>query len=61
MGDGYRGFPAFLANLYAGNSREQLLYTLQHLSIMSSEEITKAVEARPLLMSTEEKEKGAHV
>jgi hypothetical protein len=48
MGDGYRGFPSFLANSFVGNSRTQLLYTLQHLSIMSNEEITKAVEARPV-------------
>lgn len=61
MGDGYRGFPAFLANSFVGNSRDQLLYTLQHLSIMSNEEITKAVGARPVLMSSEEKEEGTHV
>jgi hypothetical protein len=61
MGDGYRGFPAFLANSYVGNSREQLLYTLQHLSIMSNEEITKAVEARPVMLSTEENKGGVHV
>ena len=61
MGDGYRGFPAFLANSFVGNSRDQLLYTLQHLSIMSSEEITKAVEARPILISTNETEEGEHV
>jgi hypothetical protein len=56
MGDGYRGFPAFLAHSYAGNARDQLLYTLQHLSIMSSEEIAKVLEAKPVQMSTEEKE-----
>lgn len=56
MGDGYRGFPAFLAHSYAGNARDQLLYTLQHLSIMTSEEIAKVVEARPVQMSIEEKE-----
>jgi hypothetical protein len=50
MGDGYRGFPAFLANSFVGNSRDQLLYTLQHLSIMSNEEITKSLEARPALI-----------
>jgi len=61
MGDGYRGFPAFLANSFAGNSRDQLLCTLQHLSIMSNEEISKAVEARPVLTSTNETEEGAHV
>jgi len=61
MGDGYRGFPAFLANSFAGNSRDQLLYTLQHLSITSNEEISKAVEARPVLTSTNETEEGAHV
>jgi len=61
MGDGYRGFPAFLANSFVGNSRDQLLYTLQHLSIMSNDEITRAVEARPILISTNETEEGAHV
>lgn len=61
MGDGYRGFPAFLANSFVGNSRDQLLYTLQHLSVMSNGEITKAVEASPVLISTNETEEGAHV
>jgi hypothetical protein len=61
MGDGYRGFPAFLSHSYAGNAREQLLYTLQHLSIMTSEEIDKIVEARPVQMPTEEKEEETHM
>jgi len=58
MGDGYRGFPVFLANLFIGNSREQLLYTLQHLSIMTSEEIAKAVEVRPVQIEEEEEGGG---
>jgi hypothetical protein len=61
MGDGYRGFPAFLANSYVGNAREQLLYTLQHLSIMTTEEIAKVVEARPVQMPVEEKEEQTHM
>ncbi|PSN48637.1 U8 snoRNA-decapping enzyme [Blattella germanica] len=47
MGDGYRGFPAFLANNFVGNSKEQLLHGLVHLNIMSAEEIIKAKEAVP--------------
>jgi hypothetical protein len=61
MGDGYRGFPAFLAHSYVGNARGQLLYTLQHLSIMTSEEIAKVVEAKPVQMSIEEKEEQTHM
>ncbi|KAJ4439640.1 hypothetical protein ANN_07768 [Periplaneta americana] len=48
MGDDYRGFPAFLANSFAGNARDQLLYTLRHLSIMNNEEIDKALKANPV-------------
>jgi hypothetical protein len=58
MGDGYRGFPVFLANSFVTISREQLLYTLEYKSIMSSEEIAKALEARPVQMSVEEEEEG---
>jgi hypothetical protein len=56
MDDGYRGFPAFLANAYAGPAREQLLYTLEYKSIMSGEEIDEALKAKPGQMSVEEEE-----
>ncbi|KDR21084.1 U8 snoRNA-decapping enzyme [Zootermopsis nevadensis] len=61
MGDGYRGFPAFLANSFVSVSREQLLYTLEYKSIMSIEEISKALRARPLQLPVEEEEDSGRV
>ncbi|XP_066992707.1 U8 snoRNA-decapping enzyme [Anabrus simplex] len=48
MGDGYRGFPTFLTNAFVGNSRQQLLHTLNHLGLMSKDEISKALSAKPV-------------
>lgn len=45
MGDGYRGFPAYLSNSYAGNSRQELLIGLQHFNILSKDDIDKAIAA----------------
>ncbi|KAJ9591617.1 hypothetical protein L9F63_001831 [Diploptera punctata] len=56
MGDGYRGFPAFLSNSFAGNSREQLLRGLVHANIMTAEEIARALEAKPAKIITEKEE-----
>ncbi|XP_047001221.1 U8 snoRNA-decapping enzyme-like [Schistocerca americana] len=48
MGDGYRGFPNFLNNKFCGNSKQQLLYSLHHLGLMTEEEIQNAVNAKPV-------------
>lgn len=48
MGDGYRGFPNFLNNTFCGNSKQQLLYSLHHLGLMTEEEIQNAVNAKPV-------------
>jgi U8 snoRNA-decapping enzyme len=42
MGDGYRGFPVFLANKFAGNAREQLLMGIRAKNILSETEIQTA-------------------
>ncbi|XP_046388851.1 U8 snoRNA-decapping enzyme-like [Ischnura elegans] len=54
MGDGLRGFPAFLSHSFIGNAREQLLLTLEKLGILNSEEISTAV-ANSLEVSKERK------
>ncbi|XP_041350464.1 U8 snoRNA-decapping enzyme-like [Gigantopelta aegis] len=43
MGDGVRGFPAFLANHFAGNAREELLMALKHCNILTVQEIQTAL------------------
>lgn len=45
MGDGVRGLPVFLKNQFIGNSRIQLLYTLEKLGIMKKNEIERALGA----------------
>ncbi|KAK6176334.1 hypothetical protein SNE40_014637 [Patella caerulea] len=45
MGDNLRGFPAFLSNQFAGNSKEELLLALCATNIMTKDEIDIAVEA----------------
>ena len=45
MGDGIRGFPAFLANHFAGNAREELLMALSHCGILTVSEIQTALVA----------------
>ena len=55
MGDGFRGFPAFLSNAFIGNSRDQLLCGLVHANIMTAEEISKALEAKPAHVQSEGK------
>ncbi|XP_039283937.1 U8 snoRNA-decapping enzyme-like isoform X1 [Nilaparvata lugens] len=47
MRDGFRGFPAFLTHAFIGSAREQLLHTLQHLKIMTPQEISNALSAKP--------------
>lgn len=44
MGDNFRGFPAFLSNQFAGNSKEELFCGLLHTKLFTREEIEKAVE-----------------
>lgn len=39
MGDGFRGFPAFLTNNFAGNARHEFLHSLKHFKILSAEEL----------------------
>ncbi|KAG8180794.1 hypothetical protein JTE90_012973 [Oedothorax gibbosus] len=43
--DGFRGFPAFLTNTFAGNSKSQLLGFLLHFNLITSEEIVTAVKS----------------
>lgn len=43
MGDGLRGFPAFLGNQFAGNARSELLYGLEKAQLLSNEELKEAV------------------
>ncbi|XP_071443707.1 U8 snoRNA-decapping enzyme-like [Hetaerina americana] len=45
MGDGLRGFPAFLSNSFVGNARDQLLHSLKILGIMTAAELSAAVTA----------------
>ena len=45
MGDGVRGFPAFLCNQFVGNARGQLLIGLQKSKLFSNDEIEKAVNS----------------
>lgn len=43
MGDGFRGFPAFLTNSFAGNSREELLIGMRYFNLMTDKEIVDAL------------------
>ena len=45
LGDGVRGLPVFLANRFAGNAREQLLFTLRKFNIIPEDQLTKIMEA----------------
>ena len=38
------GFPAFLRHKFIGNSREQLLMTLERRGLLSAEEVQRALE-----------------
>uniref|UniRef100_A0A0K8SAH5 U8 snoRNA-decapping enzyme n=1 Tax=Lygus hesperus TaxID=30085 RepID=A0A0K8SAH5_LYGHE len=52
MADGYRGLPAFLASSFIGNSKEQLILFLKEKNILTKDEIQKALEARPLVLTS---------
>lgn len=43
MGDNLRGFPAFLCNQFAGNSKEELLFGLLQTQLFTKQEIEKAL------------------
>lgn len=45
MGDGIRGFPAFLANQFAGNSRSELIKGLLTAQLFSEKEMSVALKA----------------
>ncbi|XP_035825269.1 U8 snoRNA-decapping enzyme-like [Aplysia californica] len=45
MGDGRRGFPAFLDNQFAGNAKYQLIHGLKTAKLLSDEQISKAVNS----------------
>ena len=45
MGDGHRGFPAFLTNQFAGNAKYQLLHGLKISKLLSEKELDQAVQA----------------
>ena len=44
-GDGYRGFPVFLANKFAGNAKEQMIIAIQRKEILEKTFLTKVLEA----------------
>ncbi len=54
--DGFRGFPQFLTNSFAGSSREQLLIGLRKTGIMTQSEIEVAVKSGFEKMHSELKE-----
>lgn len=43
MGDGKRGFPAFIANQFAGNAKFQLLHCLKLSKLLTEEDINASV------------------
>uniref|UniRef100_A0A2C9KL81 U8 snoRNA-decapping enzyme n=1 Tax=Biomphalaria glabrata TaxID=6526 RepID=A0A2C9KL81_BIOGL len=45
MGDGVRGFPAFLANQFAGNARAELIHGLLEAKLFSESEMGTALKA----------------
>lgn len=45
MGDGVRGFPAFLANQFAGNARDELIRGLLASKLFSEQEMSAALKA----------------
>ena len=45
MGDGLRGFPAFLTNNFAGNARSELITGLLAAKLFTQEDMEKAVKA----------------
>uniref|UniRef100_A0A0B6Y0Y0 U8 snoRNA-decapping enzyme n=1 Tax=Arion vulgaris TaxID=1028688 RepID=A0A0B6Y0Y0_9EUPU len=45
MGDGVRGFPAFLANQFAGNARDELIRGLLASKLFTEQEMSVAVKA----------------
>ena len=45
MGDGFRGLPAFLSNNFAGNAREEFMYGLVHLKLLTEKEMKQAFES----------------
>lgn len=45
MSDGVRGFPAFLANKFAGNARSELLLGLLKTNILTRDEVSIALKA----------------
>ena len=45
MGDGFRGLPAFLTNSFAGNAREEFMYALVQLKLLTEDEVKQALES----------------
>ena len=43
--DGYKGLPAFLCNLFAGNAQEQLIQSIREHCIIPEELLDKAITA----------------
>ncbi|XP_042202315.1 U8 snoRNA-decapping enzyme-like [Callorhinchus milii] len=43
--DGFGGLPAFLTNTFIGNAKEQLIYALRTLKLLSEEAIQTAISA----------------
>ena len=52
LGDGVRGLPVFLANRFAGNAREQLLFTLRKFNVIPEDQLLKVIEAAKKYQST---------
>lgn len=43
MGDGVRGFPAFLSGHFAGSARQELILGLRHVKLLSEDELNAAI------------------
>lgn len=51
MKDGFRGLPAFLSNNFIGITKEQLIKGLTLKNILTQDEISKALLAKPLYIN----------
>ncbi|KAL3852422.1 hypothetical protein ACJMK2_016064 [Sinanodonta woodiana] len=52
MGDGKRGLPAFLTNSFAGNAREELVYAIRHLKLLTDTDLQESLKEFEELMKS---------
>ena len=45
QGDGHRGLPAFLSNMFSGNARQELLVGLEHFHLLTTDEVIRAADS----------------